>query len=80
MSGPAAAPLRHSLHELLAGAPELGASLDLLLHQAERSFPGASRARWLAACRDLTRAGLGSACLIAYLRQAPGCAALLGTE
>jgi nitric oxide reductase NorD protein len=81
MSGaPAASGFRDALDEMLAGQPELGASFDLLWRQAERSFPGASRARWLAACRDLARAGLGSACVITYLRQAPACAALLGAE
>jgi hypothetical protein len=80
MTAPQTAPLRRALADLLAGQPQLGASLDLLWRQAERGFPGASREQWLDACRELTRAGLGSACLIAYLRQAPSCAAQLGPE
>ena len=78
MSEQASRPLRDSLAALLTDQPELGASFDLLWRQAERAVPASARASWLAACSDIAHAGLGAACLIAYLRQAPGCASLLG--
>ncbi len=78
MSEHAAAPFRDSLAGLLTEQPALGASFDLLWRQAERAVPAGARASWIGACRDIAQAGLGTACLIAYLRQAPGCASLLG--
>jgi uncharacterized protein with von Willebrand factor type A (vWA) domain len=71
---------KRTLTRLLANRREVAALVELVWPQAERGFPGPTMAAWLDACASLDRSPLGPICTLAYLRDAPACAALVGAE
>src|SRR5262249_10111900 len=53
---------------------------DLIRRQARRHFPGEAFLGWLAAGNDIASTALGPPCTLAYLRNAPSCAAVVGPD
>lgn len=68
------------LKELFPDHPHLASTLELIWRQATRCFPGSTMQAWLHACREMAESELGEACTLAYLRNAPACAAYVGPE
>ena len=68
------------LKQVLPGQLHLSGTLDQVWERARHSFPGAMLEEWLRACQLFSEAGLGSACTLTYLRNAPACADIVGPE
>ena len=66
--------------QVFPGHPQLADALDQVWDRALRLFPGDSFEDWLNACRSFSTAGLGAACMLGYLRNAPACAEFVGPE
>ena len=77
---PARADPKRVLARILADQPHLAGTLDLVWRQAERSFPGDTLQRWLETCREMAHGPFGASSTLAYLRNAPACAALVGPK
>jgi hypothetical protein len=69
-----------ALQRLLGSAARQAGSLEFIRRQARRHFPGETLADWLAGGNDLASTALGPACTLAYLRNAPRCAAVVGPD
>jgi hypothetical protein len=68
------------LAAFLPDKPELAGTLELIWRQAQRNFRDRALAGWLAICRQVADSSLGAACTLAFLRNGPACAALVGPE
>jgi nitric oxide reductase NorD protein len=79
MKRPAAQP-NQALASVLPDRPELTGTLELVWRQAQRTFRDQALTDWLAICRQLADSGLGTACTLAFLRNGPACAALVGAD
>src|SRR5260370_1054063 len=79
MKRPAAQP-NQALASVLPDRPELTGTLELVWRQAERTFRDQALTDWLAICRQVADSGLGTACTLAFLRNGPACAALVGAD
>jgi hypothetical protein len=79
MKRPAAQP-NQALASVLPDRPELTGTLELVWRQAQRTFRDQALTDWLAICRQVADSGLGTACTLAFLRNGPACAALVGAD
>ena len=72
--------LKRMLARVLVNQPHLAETLDYIWSQAQQSFPGRWLEQWIEGCSELARSSCGSDCTLAYVRNAPICAALVGAE
>ncbi|MFQ5785891.1 MAG: nitric oxide reductase activation protein NorD [Alphaproteobacteria bacterium] len=71
---------RARLGEAFSADPHLVGTLDQVWEEVRRTFPGETLERWIGACREVSGADLGPACIMAYMRSAPTCATVVGPE
>jgi nitric oxide reductase NorD protein len=71
---------KQALATMLRDEPELAGSLELIWRHAKRHLPGSTLISWLDVCGDLASTALGMSCTLAYLRNSPTCAAIVGAD
>lgn len=71
---------RRLLTGVLPDQPHLADTLELIWLQAQKALPQSALDEWLVACRGLAESDVGASCALAYLRNAPATASVVGPE